>query len=60
MHHLDDGEFAGEVHVVSTATLGGMDSEAVIAWHHHFALVVVFNFVFSVPSFLFLRECHVV
>ena len=43
VHHLDDGEFVGEVHVGNAAASGGVGGDTIIARHHHVSFYVVFQ-----------------
>ncbi len=43
VHHLEDSEFMGEVHVGYAAASGSMSGYAVVAWHKHLSFVVALN-----------------
>jgi hypothetical protein len=40
MHHLNDGEFVGEIHIGNATAPGGVGGDAIVAGHHHFPFVV--------------------
>lgn len=60
VHYLDDGGVFVREHIGYAAAMGGVCCDAVVAWHHHFAFVVVFNLDFSVGEILFLSFCFIV
>ncbi len=47
VHHLNDGEFVGEIHIGNATASGGVSSHAIIAGHHNFPFVVALDRQFS-------------
>lgn len=47
VHHLNDSEFVGEVHIGNATASGGVGGDAIIAGHHHFPFVVALYCQFS-------------
>ena len=58
VHHLDDSEFVGEIHICNATAPGCVGGDTIIARHHHLSVVVTLYCQFSgfFPLFLFHGE----